>query len=127
MKVLADTHALIWWLEDSVRLSAPAASILADRGNSILISTVVGWEIAMKVGAGKMQSPFALENMDSMLKRESFLELPISMEAGVCAGLLPHHHRDPFDRLLIAQAQLLKIPVLTGDRMFDRYGVDRLW
>jgi PIN domain nuclease of toxin-antitoxin system len=127
VKVLADTHVLIWWLEDSTRLSARAASILGNRQNEILISAVVGWEIAIKVSAGKINASFVLEDMGGMIERESFSELPITLEEGVCAGLLPRHHRDPFDRLLIAQAQLLELPIMSGDAMFDRYGVNRLW
>jgi len=88
MKVLLDTHVLVWWLEDADRLSKRSAAILGNRDNGILVSAVVGWEIAIKVGAGKMKPRSILERL----------------EMAVRAGLLPLHHRDPFDRLLVAQS-----------------------
>lgn len=127
MKVLLDTHVLVWWLEDADRLSKRSAAILGNRDNGILVSAVVGWEIAIKVGAGKMKPRSILERLDSMLEQQSFSELPITLEMAVRAGLLPLHHRDPFDRLLVAQAQALDVAILSADAVLDRYDVKSLW
>jgi len=127
VKVLLDTHALIWWLEDANRLSRTAATILADSDNNILVSAVVGWEIAIKVRAGKMQPRSVIQGLDRVLKQQSFSELPITLGVAVRAGLLPLHHRDPFDRLLVAQSQSLGVTILSADAVLDRYDVKRLW
>jgi PIN domain nuclease of toxin-antitoxin system len=127
VKVLLDTHALVWWLEDANRLSKRAKSILSSLDNSILISAAVGWEIAIKVNTGKMNPPSILGGFMDRLKQEGFSALPISLEMGVRAGSLPPYHRDPFDRMLVAQAQLLDIPILSADAVLDRYQVKRLW
>jgi PIN domain nuclease of toxin-antitoxin system len=127
VKVLLDTHVLVWWLEDANRLSRRAATILANCDNGILVSAVVGWEIAIKVRAGKIEPPSIIQGLDRVLERQSFSELPITLDMAVRAGLLPLHHRDPFDRLLVAQAQLLSVPILSADAVLDRYDVKRLW
>jgi PIN domain nuclease of toxin-antitoxin system len=127
VKFLLDTHAVIWWLQGVDRLSKRASAIIADLDNHILVSAAVGWELAIKVSTGKMKPRTILDGLDRMLKRESFSELPITLELGVRAGLLPLHHRDPFDRMLIAQALTENIPIISNDRAFDGYGVTRLW
>ena len=127
MKLLLDTHVLVWWLEDPRRLSRRAATILANRDNDILISAAVGWEIAIKVGVGKMKPRSILQDLDRVLAEEAFSELPITLDAAVRAGLLPLHHRDPFDRLLVAQAQSLNVPILSADGVLDLYDIKRLW
>jgi PIN domain nuclease of toxin-antitoxin system len=127
VKVLLDTHVLIWWLEDARRLSRRAATILANLENTVLVSAVVGWEIAIKVSAGKMQPRSLIQDLDRILQQQSFSELPITLDAAVRAGLLPLHHRDPFDRLLVAQAQSLSVPIVSADRVLDQYEVKRLW
>ena len=127
MKILVDTHALIWWLRDDQRLSRAAAQILADPSNEILVSAGVGWELAIKVGLGKIEPANLIAQMEEAISRETFVELPVALAHGVRAGLLPLHHRDPFDRLLAAQAEILDVPILSADRLFDRYGVRRLW
>jgi PIN domain nuclease of toxin-antitoxin system len=127
VKILLDTHVVIWWLQDSERLSRRAFAILANLDNDILISAAVGWELAIKVSTGKMKPRSILDGLYRMLERESFSELPITLELGVRAGLLPLHHRDPFDRMLIAQALTENIPIVSNDRAFDGYGVNRLW
>ena len=127
MKVLLDTHALVWWMEDAVRLSKQAAQTIGNRENDILISAVVGWELAIKVSTGKMKPRSILDGLDRVMEREPFLELPITLDTAVRSGLLPLHHRDPFDRLLVAQAQSLSVPILSADAVFDLYDVKRLW
>jgi PIN domain nuclease of toxin-antitoxin system len=127
MKVLLDTHVVVWWLEDASRLSRRAHTILANRDNGILISAAVGWELAIKVNSGKLKPPSILEGLDRLLGREAFSELPITLETAIRAGFLPAHHRDPFDRILVSQAQSLNIPILSADAILDRYDVKRLW
>lgn len=114
-------------MEDAGRLSKRAATILANRENSILVSAVVGWEIAIKVSAGKIEPRSIIQGLNRVLEQQSFSEFPITLETAVRAGLLPLHHRDPFDRLLVAQAQSLRVSILSADAVLDRYDVQRLW
>src|ERR1700722_14779416 len=95
MKVLLDTHALVWWLEGAGRLSRRAATILANLDNSILVSAVVGWEIAIKVSAGKMQPRSILQGLDRVLEQQSFSQLPITLAAAVRASLPPPRPAPP--------------------------------
>lgn len=118
---------MVWWLEDANRLSRRASTILANRDNEILISAVVGWELAIKANLGKLKPASILDGLDCILEQEAFSELSITLEMAVRAGLLPSHHRDPFDRMLVAQARSLNIPILSSDAIFDRYDVKRLW
>jgi PIN domain nuclease of toxin-antitoxin system len=127
VKLLLDTHVVVWWLEDANRLSRRAATLLANRNNSILISAAVGWELAIKVNLGKLKPSSILDGLNRAMEQEAFSELPITLQAGVRAGLLPTHHRDPFDRMLVAQAQSLNIPILSADSILDLYDVKRLW
>jgi PIN domain nuclease of toxin-antitoxin system len=127
VKVLLDTHVVVWWLEDANRLSRRASTILGNRDNGILVSAAVGWELAIKVNLGKLKPSSILDSLDRILEREAFSELPITMEAAVRAGLLPAHHRDPFDRILVAQAQSLNLSILSANALLDRYDVKRLW
>ena len=87
----------------------------------------MGWELAVKLKAGKFLTPTLVQDLDGIVQREGFAELAISLEHAVRAGLLPMHHRDPFDRLLIAQAHALNAPILSADVALDHYGVQRVW
>lgn len=87
----------------------------------------MGWELAIKVNVGKFKPSSILDGLDRLMQQEAFSELPITLEMAVRAGLLPVHHRDPFDRMLVAQAQSLNIPILSADAFLDRYDVKRLW
>jgi PIN domain nuclease of toxin-antitoxin system len=127
MEILLDTHAVVWWFEGSSDLSKRASSIIAGPGNLILISAVVGWELAIKVNLGKFTTPALVQELHRIVEGEGFAELPISLEHGIRAGLLPLHHRDPFDRVLVAQAQALGTPILSADRALDAYDVRRIW
>jgi PIN domain nuclease of toxin-antitoxin system len=127
VKLLLDTHVVVWWLEDADRLSRRASTLLANLDNSILISAAVGWELAIKVTLGKFKPPSILDGLDRLIQQEAFSELPITLAMAVHAGLLPTHHSDPFDRMLVAQAQSLNIPILSADAILDRYDVKRLW
>ncbi len=127
MRVLLDTHTLIWWICDNARLSRRAASVLKDSENEILVSAVVGWEIAIKVKLGKIAPAALVDRLQKEIRREGFFELPIAFDHAVQAGSLPLHHRDPFDRVLVAQALSLDEPILSADQILDRYGVRRIW
>ena len=127
MEALLDTHVVIWWLENAPRLSKRALEILASPENTLLISAAVGWEIAIKANVGKLESAELIGDIRGFLAREGWRELPVTLEHAVRAGLLPLHHRDPFDRLLVAQAQALNLPILSADRGLDAYDVRRVW
>jgi PIN domain nuclease of toxin-antitoxin system len=127
MQILLDTHAMIWWFESAAGLSKKAASVIASKDNFILISAAVGWELAIKTRLGKFNTPSLVQDLRELIAREGFGELAISLDQAVRAGLLPLHHRDPFDRLLVAQAQALGAPILSADRALDAYDVRRIW
>jgi PIN domain nuclease of toxin-antitoxin system len=127
VKILLDTHALYWWFGDSSRLSKPALSILSDSRNVVLISAATAWEMAIKVNLGKLNALDLVLELSKNLAEEGFEQAPIGCDTAVRAGLLPLHHRDPFDRLLVAQAQELNVPILSSDPLLDRYDVKRLW
>lgn len=129
MNVLLDTHALIWFLEEAPALSSRAREVIEDGNNTCLVSMATGWELAIKVGLGKLQTPIPLRYLfTEELERLQFTVLPI--EARHLHQLLDlplHQHRDPFDRLLIAQALRENLTVVGNDDAFDAYGVQRIW
>lgn len=127
MRILADTHALIWWMRADPRLSKRAVAVLKDRGNEILVSAVVGWEMAIKVKLGKIEPASLLKDLEEAVTIEGFVELPITLGHAIRADALALHHTDPFDRLLVAQAQSLSLPILSADRFLDLYAVQRIW
>ncbi len=127
MKVLLDTHALVWWMSDAPKLSKRASSVVANTSNTILVSAATAWELAIKVNLGKLDALPLVMELARHTEEEGFTELPISMEQAVRAGLLPSHHGDPFDRLLVAQAQALNVPILSADEVLDRYDIKRIW
>jgi PIN domain nuclease of toxin-antitoxin system len=128
VRLLLDTHALLWWLTDDPALPATARKLIARGSNAVVVSAVSAWEIATKVRLGKL--PMALDLVDdlgSILVREGFQALAISVDHALRAGLLPGPHKDPFDRMLIAQSQAEGVPILSDDEALDGYGVRRLW
>ena len=127
MTVLLDTHSLQWWLDDPAQLSESAKSIIENRLNSIVISAVLPWELAIKTNIGKLRVHELLANWVNKMIAEGFQEIPVASEHAVRAGLLPLHHRDPFDRMLVAQAQATGWPIISADPVFDHYGVRRIW
>ncbi len=128
MRLLLDTHTFLWWTIDSPRLSSNARGALTDFGNTIYVSASSAWEIATKYRIGKLPQaePF-VHNLSESMRKQGFLELPISMNHAGRAGLLKGAHRDPFDRLLIAQAQAENLLLVSNETLFDGYGVQRLW
>lgn len=130
MRLLLDSHALIWWLADSPRLSAAARAAIGDTANEIFVSPASAWEIATKVRLGRLIEPGArelAEAFDDVTRAEGFSHLAITNVLASEAGLLPGAHRDPFDRMLIAQSRALGLSIVSIDRVFDDYGVARLW
>ena len=127
MIVLLDTHTLRWWLDGSERLSLSARREIVNPSNSKVVSVVVPWELAIKTTLGRFDSQVLLEHWDEILDGQGFSELPISSAHAIRAGLLPRHHNDPFDRMLAAQAQAAGWPIISADRVFDFYGVRRVW
>jgi PIN domain nuclease of toxin-antitoxin system len=127
MPMLADTHTLRWWLDGSGTLSATARQIFVSSSDEIVVSAVVPWELAIKTRNGKVNATPLLEQWHEMIAIQGFAEMPIDADLGIRAGLLPLHHRDPFDRMLAAQAQVTGWPIISADRIFDYYGVRRIW
>ena len=128
MRLLLDTHVLIWWLAGDPMLSANAKAAIADPANEALVSAASAWEIATKYRIGRLPQAAALAaDMPGVLAGQGFVELPITMRHGQAAGSLPGPHRDPFDRMLIAQAALADLVLVSNETVFDRYGVRRLW
>ena len=128
MRLLLDTHALIWWLAGSDRLPVAAQRAIADEENDKLISAASAWEITTKVRLGKLPGAeeFA-EDVAGAIAGEGFEALPITVDDAARAGSLPEPHRDPFDRILIAQALAGNLVLISRESLFDRYGVRRLW
>ena len=128
MRVLLDTHTFLWWLDGDRRLSRRAHRTIADQANTVLVSAASAWEIATKARIGKL--PGALEvaaDIAGCLAAQQFDSLDITVLHAQRAGRLPGAHRDPFDRMLIAQAQIEDLPVVSNDTVFDDYSVTRMW
>jgi PIN domain nuclease of toxin-antitoxin system len=119
-RLLLDTHVLLWWLADDPKLGGHARSDISDGKNEIYVSAASSWEIAIKKRNGKLEAP---DNIDGIVEQERFIKLPISLAHGEAAGQLPNHHRDPFDRMLIAQAKAEGLMILTADEKILSYGV----
>jgi PIN domain nuclease of toxin-antitoxin system len=128
MRLLLDTHALIWWLLDDPKLSRRARQALIDLDNTVYVSASSAWEIATKYRIGKLPQadPFVRTFTESV-RKQGFRDLPISLDHANRAGLLAGHDQDPFDRILIAQAQAENLLLVSNEKLFDSYGVQRLW
>ena len=125
---LLDTHGLIWSLTDVTRLSDRARTLLEDPTNRVLVSAVSAWEVAIKVAQGRLILPVPPTQLLDVVTRQLRMEaLPISFEHAVAAAALPRIHGDPFDRLLVAQARVLAIPIITADPAISRYEVETIW
>lgn len=128
MRVLLDTHALLWFLSDDRRLSRHAHGLITDPTNDVLLSVGSLWEIVIKASLGKLPLPEPFEEViPAQLKAERIAVLPIEVPHLAALRRLPLQHRDPFDRLIIAQAMAEGIPVITDDPAFERYGIEVLW
>jgi PIN domain nuclease of toxin-antitoxin system len=128
VRVLLDTHALLWWTLDDPKLSAKARSIIASFESEVFVSAASAWEITTKVRLGRLPGAEAFASeFPARVELLGFRELAIRIEHGQRAGLLPGEHKDPFDRMLIAQAQAENLPVVSIDGVFDAYRVRRIW
>lgn len=128
MRLLLDTHAFIWWLAGSDRLPAVARRAIGNESNEKLVSAASAWEITTKRRIGKLPGAEALaDDVPGAIAGEGFEELPITVEDAVRAGSLPGSHRDPFDRMLIAQALAHNLVLVSIETLFDQYGIRRLW
>lgn len=127
MRILLDTHVWLWMIESPDRLNKRALKILRKQDNELLLSAVSAWEISIKHSLGRIDLGGAPAAVIPRLMRESdVLPLSIAHAHGIAAGLLPRHHADPFDRMLVAQAQLEGLPLLTADEVFALYDVEVL-
>jgi len=127
MNLLIDTHALLWWLGAPQRVPSAAARALRDLENRVYVSAAVAWEMAIKVNLGKLDAHGVVANFRELMAAKGFHRLAISTDHALRAGMLPRHHSDPFDRMLIAQAQALNCPIVSADARLDNYGVRRIW
>ena len=123
MRLLLDTHVFLWCLSDAPRLAATARAAIVDPGNDIFVSAVTGWEIAVKRAKGTLTAP---DNLSAQIEEKGFTHLPLTFHHAEQAGKLPWHHRDPFDRFLIAQAQAEGLVLVTRDTHIRRYPVRTL-
>ena len=117
-RLLLDTHALLWWLSGDLKLGKIAKAEISNPKNEVYVSAASIWEIAIKKGIGKLTAP---ADFDAIVDNEGFLKLPISLYHGEQAGTLPQHHKDPFDRMLVAQAQAEGLTFITSDKWIDLY------
>jgi PIN domain nuclease of toxin-antitoxin system len=126
--LLFDTHALLWWMTESASLTRTARNAILDKRNTVVVSAASAWEMAIKVRLGRLPvTADILRDLSNYLVHSEFQALSITPEHGIRAGSLPEPLRDPFDRMLIAQAQAESLSIVSNERIFDRYGVNRVW
>lgn len=128
MRALLDTHTLLWWFFDRPELSARARAVIAEPSNEILVSAASGWEISTKHRIGKLQGVEPLlEDMGGWVAQARLTDLPVEIPHAQKAGSWSHDHRDPFDRMLAAQAMLEGVPLVTRDPVFESFGILLIW
>jgi PIN domain nuclease of toxin-antitoxin system len=129
VRVLLDTHALLWWASSGgSRLSATARDLIEDSSTVVFVSAASAYEIAVKRRLGRLDLPDEPERyVPGLLERHAFMSLPVEVAHALRAGALPDLHRDPWDRLLVAQAQLEGLPLMTADPAIGRYEVNVIW
>ena len=128
MKALLDTHAFLWWINDDPRLSSAVRALIGNGESELFLSAASGWEIAIKMRLGRLEvredpQQFIFEQ----LALNDIAVLPISMNHALRTAALPDHHRDPFDRMLVAQSQIEQLPIVTADPLIARYAVEVIW
>lgn len=127
MKYLLDTHTYLWYRSAPRKLPALILGLLTDTAHEMVISVATPWEVAIKTGIGKLSAAYLLKDFENRETAAGFVFAGITTAHAIRSGLLPLYHRDPFDRLLAAQALDLEIPILSRDKVFDLYGVKRIW
>jgi PIN domain nuclease of toxin-antitoxin system len=127
-RLLLDTHALLWWFSDDPALPKSCRKLMTQPDNSVFVSAVSAWEIATKFRLGRLPGASELvQDFGGYLDREKFLSLSVSHDHGLRAGMLTGPHQDPFDRMLIAQAEIEKLFIVSNEKIFDQYSVRRVW
>lgn len=128
MRVPLDTHTLLWWATNDPRLSRKAFTILSSFETEAFVSAASAWEVATKFRIGRLPGAASMAaDFSARVKQLGFPELAITVEHGQRAGLLPGDHKDPFDRMLMAQAQAENMPIVSNEQIFDSYHVRRIW
>jgi PIN domain nuclease of toxin-antitoxin system len=128
VQLLLDTHALIWWLAADEALSSTARNAIADSANDVFVSAASAWEITTKYRIGKLpEAGLLAADVAGFVSAEGFIELPVTIRHGQLAGSLPGIHKDPFDRILVAQAILADMQIVSRDEILSAYGIVRLW
>jgi len=128
VRYLVDTHTFLWAVLSPEKLTDRVRSIFADREAELLLSIATPWEMAIKAGIGKLEDGAEiLDDFENRVTAGGYRMLETSIKHTIRSGYLPRYHKDPFDRLLITQALDLNVPILSGDSIFDLYGVRRVW
>jgi PIN domain nuclease of toxin-antitoxin system len=128
VRLLLDTYAFLWWVADDERLSRTAAAAIADGGNEVFVSAASAWEVVVKAGLGRLEVPEPVDRwLPDQLERNAFAPLPITMGHALGLSSLPPLHRDPFDRVLVAQAVHERMALVSGDGAFSGYPVEVVW
>jgi len=127
MNFLIDTHAFLWYIQASSKLSPKAADVLEDPSHSLYFSVASLWEISIKMGLGKLTLDNSFHELEVLLSRLSIEILPITFADTETYLRLPLHHRDPFDRILIAQSMNRSLSIITVDSVFDAYTINQIW
>lgn len=128
MRLLLDTHVLLWWIDGDPRISARSHALISDADNIVSVSVASVWEIAIKAGLGQLEVPPDLRGyLRRQLVRNEFELLPVLFEHAAAVRDLPLHHRDPFDRLLIAQSQIERLALISRDARMKAYEIEVLW
>jgi PIN domain nuclease of toxin-antitoxin system len=128
LKLLLDTHVFLWWITDDSRLSPKARELISDGQNELFLSAASAWEIAIKAQIGRLQlsdKPDIL--IPDQLSKNAIETLPVYLRHALHVFDLPGHHRDPFDRMIIAQAKLEDLPIISSDKIFGQYQVEVVW
>ncbi|MBK5970975.1 MULTISPECIES: type II toxin-antitoxin system VapC family toxin [Thiorhodovibrio] len=128
MSALLDTHAFLWWVTDSPDLSGPARKIIADEDNAIFVSAASAWEIATKVRLGKLSGvPGVVDRFGELVAADGFRHLPASYLHALRSGGYGVAQKDPFDRMLAAQSEIERLPLITRDPAFSLFGIETIW
>jgi PIN domain nuclease of toxin-antitoxin system len=128
LHLLLDTHALIWWMTENPSLPESVRRLIVDKRNTVVVSAASAWEMATKVRLGRLHAASDItRNFEEYLIQSGFESLPVSAAHGIRAGFLPGPQRDPFDRMLIAQAQAENLTMVSNELSFDNYGIRRDW
>jgi PIN domain nuclease of toxin-antitoxin system len=123
LNFLIDTHILLWWLADDSALSLKTRELISDENNLIFVSAASIWEMIIKKTLGKLKAP---DDVEEVLKENNFKELPITVQHSIAVGYLPNYHKDPFDRMLVAQAKCEKLTLITADEKLTFYEVSHM-